>query len=109
MPKIKQTANRVIVHTGNWWQRYHRASQKTKSLWQFRIKDVGRLKHSELILCKPPHSASWHTYGWSFSNQQVKKKKKNNHKLIVYDRKAFEILAKMKEKGELKGYAVVLK
>jgi len=106
MPKIKETANRVIVHTGNWWQRYHRASQKTKSLWQFRIKDVGRLKHSELILCKPPHSASWHTYGWSFSNQQVKKA---NRKLIVSDRKAFEILAKMKEKGELKGYAVVLK
>jgi len=59
-----------------------------------------------LILCKPPHSASWHTYGWSFSNQQVKK---NNRKLMVYDRKAFEILAKMKEKGELKGYTVVLK
>ena len=49
MPKIKETANRVIVHTGNWWQRYHRASQKTKSLWQFRIKDVGRLKHSESV------------------------------------------------------------
>ena len=106
MPKIKQTANRVIVHAGDWWKRYHRASQKTKSLWQFRIKDVGRLKHSELILCKPPNSASWHTYAWSFSNQQVKK---NNRKLIVYDKKAFEILAKMKEKGELKGYAVVLK
>jgi len=104
MPKIKQTANRVIVHAGNWWKRYQ--SARTKSLWQFRIKDVGRLKHSELILCKPPNSASWHTYAWSFSNQQVKK---NNRKLIVYDKKAFEILAKMKEKGELKGYAVVLK
>jgi len=104
MPKIKETTNRVIVHTGNWWKRYQ--SARTKSLWQFRIKDVGRLKHSELILCKPPNSASWHTYAWSFSNQQVKK---NNRKLIVYDKKAFEILAKMKEKGELKGYAVVLK
>ena len=104
MPKVKQTANRVIVHTGNWWKRYQ--SARTKSLWEFRIKDVGRLKHSELILCKPPHSASWHTYAWSFSNQQVKK---NNRKLIVSDRKAFEILMKMKEKGELKGYTVVLK
>jgi len=28
---------------------------------------------------------------------------------MVYDRKAFEILMKMKEKGELKGYAVVLR
>ena len=106
MPKVKQTINRVIVHAGNWWKRYHRASQKIKALWQFRIKDVGRLKHSELILCKPPHSATWHTYAWSFSNQQVKKA---NRKLIVSDRKAFEILAKMKEKGELKGYTVVLR
>ena len=106
MPKVKQTANRVIVHAGNWWQRYHSASAKTKALWQFRIKDVGRLKHSELILCKPPNSASWHTYAWSFSNQQVKKA---NRKLIVYDKKAFEILMKMKEKEELKGYGLVLK
>ena len=106
MPKIKETANRVIVHTGNWWQRYHRASQKTKSLWQFRIKDVGQLKHSELILCCPPDGKEWHTYGCSFSTKQVRKV---GRKLIVYDRKAFEILAKMKEKGELKGYTVVLK
>ena len=104
MPKIKETTNRTIVHTGNWWKRYQ--SARTKSLWQFRIKDVGRLKHSELILCKPPNSASWHTYAWSFSNQQVKK---NNRKLIVSDKKAFEILMKMKEKGELKGYTVVLR
>jgi len=92
------------VHAGNWWQRYQ--SAKTKALWQFRIKDVGRTKHSELILCKPPNSASWHTYAWSFSNQQVKKV---NRKLIVYDKKAFEILMKMKEKGELKGYGLVLR
>jgi len=104
MPKVKQTANRIVVHTGNWWKCYQ--SARTKSLWKFRIKDVGRLKHSELILCKPPHSASWHTYAWSFSNQQVKK---NKRKLMIYDRKAFDILMKMKEKGELKGYAVVLK
>jgi len=106
MPKVEQTVNRVTVHVGNLWEHYHKASAKTKALWQFRTKDVGRLKHSELILCKPPYSTSWYTYAWSFSNQQVKK---NNRKLIVYDKKVFEILMKMKEKGELKGYTVVLK
>ena len=106
MPKIKQTSNRVIVHVGKFWQRYHSASRNTKPLWQFRIKDVGRASHSELILCKPPRSASWHTYAWSFSNQQVKRA---NRKLVVYDRKAFEILKRLKDKGELKGYSMVFK
>ena len=106
MPKIKQTSNRVIVHVGNFWQRYHSASRNTKPLWQFRIKDVGRASHSELILCKPPRSSGWHAYAWSFSNQQVKRA---NRKLVVYDRKAFEILQRLKKSGNLRGWNLVFR
>ena len=105
MPKVKETANRVVVHVGNLWKRYHRASPKVRKRWTFRIKDVGRVKHSELILCKPPNG-EWQTYGWSFSKKQVKKGKR---KLIVSDVKAFEILQRLKEAGELRGWKLVFR
>jgi len=105
MPKVKETANRVVVHVGDLWKKYHRASSKIKKRWQFRIKDVGRVKHSELILCKPPND-EWQAYAWSFSKKQVKKGKR---KLIVSDAKAFEILQKLKEEGDLKGWKIVFK
>ena len=49
MPKVKETANRTVVHVSDLWRRYHRASPKTKRRWKFRIKDVGRLRHSESV------------------------------------------------------------
>ena len=105
MPKVKETANRIVVHVGDLWRRYHRASPKTKRRWKFRIKDVGRLRHSELILCKPPNG-KWQTYAWSFSKGQVKKGKR---KLLIYDAKAFEILQKLKENDDLRGWKLVFK
>ena len=105
MPKVKETASRTVVHVGDLWKRYHKASPKTKIRWKFRIKDVDRLKHSELILCKPPNK-DWQVYAWSFSKRQVKKGKR---RLLVYDAKAFEILQGLKESGELRGWKVVFK
>jgi len=105
MPKVKETANRTVVHVGDLWRRYHRASLKTRRRWKFRIKDVGRLRHSELILCKPPNG-KWQTYAWSFSKGQVKKGKR---KLLIYDAKAFEILQKLKESGDLRGWKLAFK
>jgi len=105
MPKVKESPNRVIVHVGDLWKKYHRASPKVRKRWQFRIKDVGRVKHSELILCKPPNK-DWQVYAWSFSKKQVKKGKRS---LLVYDAKAFEILQGLKESGELRGWKLVFR
>ncbi|RLG36582.1 MAG: hypothetical protein DRN91_07620 [Candidatus Alkanophagales archaeon] len=105
MSKVKETPNRVVVHVGDLWKKYHRASPKTRKRWQFRIKDVGRTKHSELILCKPPNK-DWQVYGWSFSKKQVRKGKRS---LLVHDAKAFEILQELKESGELRGWKLVFR
>jgi len=105
MPKVKETPNRIVVHVGEWWKRYHRASPKVRKRWKFRIKDVGRTKHSELILCKPPNK-DWKMYAWSFSKRQVKKGKRS---LLVYDAKAFEILQGLKKSGELKRWKLAFR
>ncbi|MHC1577167.1 MAG: hypothetical protein ACXQT6_00510 [Candidatus Methanospirareceae archaeon] len=61
--------------------------------------DVGREKHSELVLCR--YRGEWRPYAWTFSKKQVRKKGRT---LVVYDRKALEILRRLKEQGELRGY-----
>ena len=64
--------------------------------------DVGREKHSELVLCR--YRGKWRPYAWTFSKAQVRKKGRT---LIVYDRKALEILKSLKESGELRGYKIL--
>ena len=100
MPKIKLTKNRIVVHVGDLWKKYHRS--KNKKAWTFRIQDVGRSKHSERIAVK--YRGKWRTYAWSFSKEQVKKKGRT---LIAKDPKAYEILKRLKKMGELKGYKIV--
>jgi hypothetical protein len=48
----------------------------------------------------------WITYAWDFDKIQVEYRPKTKT-FIVYDRKAYEILKKLKEQGELKGYRLI--
>jgi len=100
MPKVKTTRNRIVIHIGDLYRRYHRS--KHRKPWVFRVHDVGRSGHSERIAVK--YHGRWRTYAWSFSKQQVKK---TGRTLIVYDDKAYEILSRLKRNGELRGYKII--
>ena len=94
MPKIKETENRIIVHVGDIWNTYDISKLK------FRTHDVGKPSNTLRIGCKVPHG-KWHTYAWSFLKTQVSKSART---LICKDKNAYDILNKMKEGGDLKGY-----
>ena len=93
MPKVKETRNRIIIHVGDLWKKYH----KHKNSFIFRIHDVGRKGKSERIAVK--YRGRWRTYAWSFSKDQVVKVGRN---LLVYDDKAYDIIKKLKSSGDLK-------
>ena len=97
MPKVTETENRIIIRKGDIWNTYD--TNKLK----FRTHDVGKSSNTLRITCKVPHG-KWHTYAWSFLKSQVSK---TGRTLICKDKSAYDILSKMKEKGDLKGYKVV--
>ena len=94
MPKISTSNNRIIIHIGNLWK-------KKKQIDEFKIKDPGRVGYFQIILCN--YRSKWHTYAWSFLKSQVSK---SGRTLICKDKNAYDILMKMKEEKDLKGYGV---
>jgi hypothetical protein len=101
MPKIYATANRVRIHTGEWWRKYKKQPEQFKA---FRIQDVGRPGYSQRIAVQLD-DGRWVNYGWSFSKEQVELIAPKT--LLVKDQKALEILMKLKAEGELKGYKII--
>ena len=104
MPKIKVTPNRVVIHVGKWWRKYRKEPEEFDA---FRIQDVGRPKKSERIAVKL-ENGKWVTYGWSFSKDQVRYNP-DTKELFVFDGKAFDIIKKLKQQGELKGIKIYFK
>lgn len=100
MPKVKEwkRANRLIIHVGELWKQYDKHPEQ----FEFRQHDVGRKEFTYRIPCK--YRNKWHTYAWSFLKSQVSK---SDRTLICKDKSAYDILSKMKEKGDLKGYKVI--
>ena len=98
MPKITETENRIIVHIGNIWKK----GKKYHKDYDWRVHDIGRKGFTQRIIVK--WANKWHTYAWSFLKSQVSK---SNRTLICKDKNAYDILSKMKEKGDLKGYKIV--
>lgn len=94
MPKISTSDNRIKIHVGNLWK-------KKKQMEEFKVKDIGRVGYSQIILCR--YKGKWQTYAWSFLKSQVSK---SGRTLICKDKNAYDILSKMKEGGDLKGYKV---
>jgi len=101
LPKIKVTKNRIRIHVGNWWKKYKRNPDLFE---EFRIHDVGREQKSERVSAKVK-GKGWITYAWDFDKSQVEKVGKT---LIVKDQKALEIIQKLKQQGELKGYKILI-
>ena len=97
MPKVTETENRIIIRKGDIWNTYD-INKLT-----FRNHDVGKPSNTIRVACKIPRG-KWHTYAWSFLKSQVSK---SGRTLICKDKNAYDILSKMKEKGDLKGYKVV--
>ena len=97
MPKISKSNNRIKIHIRNLWK-------KKKQIEEFRVKDIGRIGHSQMILCK--YKSKWQTYAWSFTKDQVTV---SDRTLICKDKNAYEILSRMKREGNLKEYKVELR
>jgi hypothetical protein len=100
MPKIYSTDNRVRVHIGNLYREYDR----NPKAFTFRIHDVGRKGYTYRVSAK--YKGRWVTYAWDFSKEQVSWNPKAKT-LTVMDRKAYEILKGLKDKGELKGIRLI--
>jgi hypothetical protein len=96
MPKIKESKERILIHVSDIWKR------KNISGWNFRWHDVGKKGGTMRMACQIPNKG-WHTYAWSFLKSQVTK---SGRTLICKDKNAYDILFKMKEGGDLKGYKV---
>jgi hypothetical protein len=97
MPKIYETDSRVRVHIGNLYRIYDKNPELFK---EFRFHDVGREGYTYRMSVK--YKGKWITYAWDFSKEQVSWNSKTKT-LTVKDRKAYEILKGLKDKGELKG------
>ena len=100
-PKISETKNRIVVHIAKIWQTYD--TKYGRENFKFRVHSVGRKGYTNRIAVK--YHNKWHTYAWSFLKSQVSK---SGRTLICKDKKAYDILSKMKEGGDLRGYKVVM-
>ena len=96
MPKIKESKERILIHVADIWKRKYIAG------WNFRWHDVGKKGRTLRMACQIPNKG-WQTYAWSFLKSQVSK---SGRTLICKDKNAYDILKKMKDGGDLKGYKV---
>ena len=99
MSKVTETKNRIVVHVEKLWQTYD--TKYGRENFEFRVHDIGKKGYTERIAVK--YHGKWHTYAWSFLKSQVSK---SGRTLVCKDKSAYDILFKMKEKGDLKGYKV---
>ena len=102
MPKVKETYERILVHVGDLWKRNTMIGLNMPKSWNFRWHDVGKKGGTMRMACQIPNKG-WHTYAWSFLKSQVTK---SGRILICKDKNAYDILKKMKDEGDLKGYRV---
>lgn len=99
MPKVRETKERILIHVDDFWKRKNIAG------WNLRWHDVGKKGRTMRMACQIPNKG-WQTYAWSFFKSQVSKLDRT---LICKDESAYNILSKMKEKGDLRGYKVIRK
>ena len=98
MPKVKETQNQIAVHVGDVWEKY----EKRPEQFEFRTHDIGKKNFTLRVAVK--YRDKWQTYAYSFTKGQIKL---IGRTLICKDKNAYDILSKMKEEGDLKGYKVV--
>lgn len=106
MPKVKETKNRIIVHVGDAWK----TVDKWKKGYDWATHDVGKKGFTQRIAVRAveqrrKRGEKWQTYAWSFTKKQVALKKRS---LTCHDKSSCEILGKMHDEGDLKGYALYI-
>lgn len=98
MPKVEMTNDNIKIHVGDLYKKNEKAK---KVLTKFRHHNIGLNSKSKRVSVK--YRNKWKLYSYIFSKGQVTLEKRT---LVVTDKKTLNILLRLKEKGDLKGYGV---